>query len=339
MISAPPNPQTWLAKFSIELGSASTQLYANGRQQVELKLKVQVTSQNDQLSATELASLCIVERDNNGVFRPLSAIEVRGGWWFSVMRNEYDFYAPGVATDTITPIRSTAEAGWAQRLLTRFKKLLTAEQAPPLLTKQLYVMTEAPGSSQKELLAQITRDTGDVYNTDFIFVSSVVLTAVRSEEFSATEDYLLEKNLISGTEDSGIFVYEYLLHPRGVRFLSGRMNPGGMIQWDEKTVDTRHASHVGHAGPGESDFKYDDQIAVGSQFDKVSYVTAVSPGKITIVLQSDINIPYDHNSALYHNGPCRIDAIDSNGNAHALQIKFMGPTGFPSRVNLTLLDG
>jgi hypothetical protein len=335
-----PNPQTWLATFSIELASASTQLYANGRQQVELRLKAQANSQNNQqISPSELASLRIVERGNDGIFRPLPAIEVPGGWWCSELRNEYDFYARGVASDAVTPKRSTTEAGLGQRLLAQFKNLWTAEQAPPLYIKQLYVMTEAPGSSQIELYAQITKDSGDVFITDYIFVSSAVLTAVRPEDFSAAEDYLLDKNLVSGTEASGIFVYELLLHPKAMRFLSARMDPKGMIQWDDRDSSVQHASHVGYAGPGESDFKYDEQIDTGPQFVRVNYVTAVSPGKITFVLQGDINIPYRHDSALYHNGPCRIDALDSNGNAHALQIKFAGPTGFPDRVNLTLIDG
>lgn len=339
MNSAAPNPSSWLAVFSIEPGSATTQLYSNGRQQVELELKVQASAQNNQqISATELASLRIVERDNNGTFVPLPGVQVPRGWWFSDVRNEYDFYTPGGASAPTPPKGLIAKAGRGQQLLKWLERLWTAELSPPLLTKPLYVMTEAPGGSIKEMFAQITRDTGDVYTTDYIFVSSVVVTAVRPEVFSAEDDYLLDKTLTSGTENSGIFVYEFLLHPRGLSFLSGSMNPGGMIQWDDRANTQQHASHVGHAGPGESHFKYDDEIAVGSQFVRVSSVNRVSPGKITLVLQSDINIPYNHNSAVSHNGPCQIDAIDANGNAHALQIMFMGPTGFNNRVNLTLMD-
>jgi hypothetical protein len=338
MHSAPPNPTVWLAAFSIKLGSAIPQLYANGRQQAELKLQVQAAS-GKQISATELATLRLVERNNDGVWVPLSASEVREGWWFSETRNEYDFYAPAAASDATLPIRPSVRPGPWHRLLTRLKQLLAAEPAPPLYTRQQYVMTEASGSSQKELYAQITSDTGIIYTTDHIFVSSVVLDAVPLENFSAKEDYLLDKDLVAGTEDSGVFVFEFLLHCRAVAFLSGKMSPRGMIQWDDRDPNVRHASHVGHAGPGESDFKYDDDIALGSQFVKVSYVTDVSPGKITIVLQGDINIPYDHDSALNHNGPCRIDAIDANGNPHRLQIRFQGPSGFNNRINLTLLDG
>jgi hypothetical protein len=201
-------------------------------------------------------------------------------------------------------------------------------------------MTEAPAGTTKKLFAQITKDiTKDVYVTDNVFVSDISLVAVRMPNFSAALDYSMDKILISGNENSGIFVFEYHLSPSMTKFHSGEMSPTGMIQWDDRDPAEEHATHVGHAGPGESDYKYNSAIVLGSLFQPVKFVSAVSPGKITLILQGDINIPYHSTSALAHNGPCRIEAIDSNGNTHALQVKFKGETGFENRVELMLLDG
>jgi hypothetical protein len=337
-----PLPNTWLVQFKIERTSASDYLYANTRQQVEISLVVQAR-ENMALSDTEFESLCIVELDDNGSYAPVPPSQ-RGDWWYSAQRNEYDYYSAAIqhadspdGNQTSTRELLHTVKGWLEAVGTSLR--MGAPQAEPVRRKRLYMMTAAPGGTTKKLFARITRDTGDIYVTDNIFVSDVTLVAVQVPRYSAALDYLMDRILVSGSEASGIFLYELHLQHRLARFHCAGMNPMGMIQWDDRDPAQTHASNVGHAGPGEASVKYNKSIVLGSAFQRAELISNISPGKLTLVLQGDINIPYHSPSALTHNGPCTINAIDFNGNEHALRVAFMGESGFEERTTLVLLDG
>jgi len=314
-------PNTWLSIFEIELTSASGLQYANGRQQVEVALRVQ-TKPGIELTQEQLESLCIVQLTAEGEFIPLSTSPVPNGWWLTNEKNEYDYF----------PVSSST-------IVNDLEKHSTLNPlAEPVHHRYFYPVTLALGGSTKKLWAKITKDTDNEYITNNIFVSDVTLTGVSLPRFAAVSDYVFDKELVSGSESSGMFVYEYQLYPITTTIKSGTMFPAGMIQWNDKDSSETRASYVGYAGPAEGDFRFNEEIVTGDKFERQTIVSHNDLGKITILLQGAINIPYHSGSANTWNGPCSIGAIDANGNEHSLKIRFKGETGFENRTQLTLLD-
>jgi hypothetical protein len=314
-------PNTWLSTFEIELTSASGWQYANGRQQVEVALIVQ-TKPGIELTQEQLESLCIVQLTADGEFIPLTTSPVPNGWWLTNEKNEYDYF-PSTSLDAVNDLEKYSTLN---------------PRAEPVHQKYFYPVTLALGGSTKKLWAKITKNSDNEYITNNIFVSDVTLRAVALPLFSAISDYVFDRELVSGSESSGMFVYEYQLYPITTPIKSGTMFPAGIIQWNDKASDESHASYVGYAGPAEADFRFNEEIVTGANFERNTTVSHNDPGKITILLQGAINIPYHSQSANTWNGPCSIGAIDANGNEHHLKIRFIGETGFENRTQLTLLD-
>lgn len=318
-------PNTWLSKFEIELTSASGRQYANGRQQVEVTLSVQ-TKPDIEITQEQLDSLCIVQVTAEGEFIPLSTTPVQNGWWLTAEKNEYDYF-PDAALDAARTIVNDLD-----------KRSALDPHAEPVHQRIFYPVTLALGGSTKKLWAKITKDNENEYITNNIFVSDVTLTGVTPPRFSVISDYVFDRELVSGSESSGMFVYEYQLYPITTTIKSVTMFPAGMIQWNDKASDEFHASYVGYAGPAESNFRFNEEIVTGPNFERATIVSHNDPGKMTVLLQGAINTPYHTASAVTWNGPCSIGAIDANGNEHHLKIRFKGETGFENRTQLTLLD-
>jgi hypothetical protein len=321
MITHGELPNTWLKRFEIEISSASDRQYANGRQQIEVKVSIQAVL-GAELTQEQIDSVRIVEVTSDGVFVPLTTASVPNGWWLTTQKNEYDYFP---TTQQMTVKGSEQDSS-------------LSPQAEPVHERNFYPVTLAPGGSKKKLWARITKDGDNEYITNATFISDVTLTAVAPPRFSAISDYVFDRVLVSGSENSGIFVYEFQLYPINTTIKSVIMYPEGMIQWDDKSSEEFHASYVGYAGPAEANFRFNEEIVTGPYFERVTLVSHNNPGKMTVLLQGAINIPYHSASANTWNGPCGISAIDANGNEHLLKIRFKGEMGFENRTELTLMD-
>jgi hypothetical protein len=316
------NPNLWLEQFKIEVFSGSSQLYSNGRQQVAVRITLKPLA-GQVVTPEQFASLNIVHRTSTGSYEIVSDEPQVGRWWQTMERNEYDYYS----TSKPRPFGLTLPQ-------------LQNDLAVPPIEKIIYIITSATPGSTETFFAQVTQNQESTHVTDDVFDSNIVLLTVAVPRYSAPEDYEFDRKRISGSESSGIFVFEYHINPKVLGFVSLRspMEPHGMIQWDDKTQEETHASHVGHAGPNSLDVTYDEDIKLGTLFQKVIFITDTHPRTMAIVLQGGINIPYDSPSANAHNGPCSMGLIDNNGNEHNLRIRFSGETGFENRINLELLN-
>jgi hypothetical protein len=325
-----PNPTSWLDDFRIELTSASDHHYANDKQQIEITLSVRA---RDSLAVSdkEFASFRVMERNTAGAFIPLKTLPSQGSWWGSTEKNGYDYYA----SITSSAIDSPSVAERSQTSVD------DAHHANPLLQKKIYAMTSASGGTTKQLWAQITKDTGEVYETNFEFVTDITLVAVPIPQYSAPADYSINRTLLSGSESSGIFVYEWVIFPFGVKLYSATMSPPGMIQWQDKAPDETKASYVAFAGPKQASFQHNLAIVTGDYFsanERVDIVTSPNSDKIVVLLQGSLFIPYHSASANNQNGPCTIGAVDYQGNPHLFKIQFKLPTGLEGRTTLELSD-
>jgi len=323
-----PFPTNWLTEFRIYQSSASDRQYGNNKQQIEITLSVKAR-ESLTISDEEFASLRVVQRNSAGAFIPLGTEPSPGNWWISSVKNEFDYFATNASLDLRASPHNTAAP------------LGSFNQANPTLEKKMYAMTSASGGTTKQLWAQITKRTGEVYETNFEFVTDITLTAVAIPQYSAPDDYSLNRTLISGSETSGIFIYEWIIFPRGLALHSAAMSPAGMIQWQDKAPDETKASYVAFAGPKQANFQHNPAIVTGDYFfenERADTVTSPNSDKIVVLLQGSLFIPYHSESANTQNGPCTIEATDYQGNPHVFKIKFKAPTGLEGRTNLEISD-
>ncbi|MEB0077937.1 hypothetical protein QN386_09995 [Pseudomonas sp. CCI3.2] len=316
------NPLIWLIDMNIETTSGSSMLYANGRQQVEVTLTLETRAEFP-LTDAQKKSLRIVVEQSNGDYRPLPEQQLNNDWWYSETKDKYDYYP--VAVDQQPRI---------------INKEQSSNQPKAFFQKVFYVLSTAIGGAAIKLRAQASKSEDETYQSIAPLDHSVILSAVRKPDFSAPADYTFTRRLVSGSEALGKFAYEYQLHPTYLFFQSAILYPLGMIQWDDKDPAETRASNVGCASPSQSEFNYNEDVVIGAAFEaeRLQFVTYQSPGRLTIVLQGGINIPYHSASANTCNGPCRLAGIDMNGNDHSIGISFTGVSGFEARTNLELID-
>jgi len=312
-IERKPPLASWLVIWRIAISSPSNRVYPNGRQQLEVTVIVEpLMSQT--VKAEELASVRLMIRDAHGQFSPLP--DVAGSpWFFGHARNEYLEY-PGARSPSsaINPLA--------------------------VYTRKFYVMagkTNGTGQGLETLYAGITRYTDEGmydYVTDGSegnFSSTVEVHTAETPKFQVPGNYTFERTLTAGNSNSDIFTWQYSLAGANVQqpvvgFVTASIEPAGMIQWDDRNSSVTRASHIGYSSPGGTLFRYNTAIQLGSFFQPVTQVKNPKNGHITLVLQGGNNIPYDSQSAINHNGPCVLNAVDVYGNDHQLQIGFKDPT-------------
>jgi hypothetical protein len=311
--NAKPPLSSWLTKLTTAVSSPSNRVYPNGRQQMEVTVVIEPLS-SQTIKPEELASVKLMVRDAHGQFSPLPESDSAGTpWFFSHARNEYLEYPGG--RNTSSAINPSA-----------------------VYTRKFYVSADTGSAGSMEALyAGITRHTEEGeydYVTDGSesgFSSSVEVRTAEIPVFQVPGNYTFERTLTAGDGNSDIFTWQYSLAGAGVQqptvgFVSANMEPSGMIQWDDRDSSVTRASHVGYSSPGGIAFQYNTAIQLGSAFKPVEQVKNPKAGHVTLVLQGGNNIPYHSASAIEHNGPCVLNAVDVYGNNHRLGISFKDST-------------
>lgn len=310
---ATPPLGNWLNKWRLNTTSPA-KLFPNARQQVEVTVTLEPRT-NTTITDAEMASLKLLVRQDDGRFADVPMQDDGSRRWFgSEQMNDYEYYPE---TFTITPV---------------------IEDGGPLpgaiRAKRFYLHARARAGSQQEFWASITRNGSDGERYEYIsdgsqtgFNSSVTLATVNAPTYNAPADYTFERRLVSGEENSDLFVWEYALAPAHAQypevvFLSARADPQGMIQWATKQVTQTRASHVGFAVPGSRAIQYNSAIVLGPNFVRVKQTSTTHAGSVAVVLQGGNNIPFHTDSALQHKGPIVIWAIDHYGNEHQVKAKF-----------------
>ncbi|MBD8604244.1 hypothetical protein IFT80_16505 [Pseudomonas sp. CFBP 8771] len=329
---ADPGLGAWMEKFSVA-GLNVNKLYPNGRQQLELTIKLKADP-GITLSPAELATVRLsVLNDEGAVVDVPEVVDEPGnhiqGWYFSRTENEYDWY-PGATRLASSEARDNPE-----------------------LTRRLYLMNKAGRArSHQTFYLSMTRimqdEAGKEVRYDYStakhasFNTKVECAIEEVPEFIAPQHYQFELEQVSGSQEVGIRQYHLIALFNGAlcHFRSAHMMPAGMIQWSDLDPTSTRASLVGYAKPvatGQAaPLIYNTNIKLGN-FTPAVNASRPREGYVTFSLQSSNNIPFDRNSALQEKGPCIIKAVDRYGNDHQIALSF--GDGTQGRFELKIANG
>lgn len=298
----------WLQHLSITLTSASSQVFANGRQQIEVQLDA-IPLPGQSISTTEWATLRAVIEFRQDEYRDLPSFSASLPWGYTTAwDSDFDYY-PTSDSISLEPSRTSADP------------------AP----KSIYIHSTAPGGNAVVLRAAITKDDGCVYysTTDEGFESSIQLSSVRPANYNYPEDYTWQTQHEEGDISGGSnFLIEYVLSLKHFRFSYATLDAddtSGMIRWHTNEPNQTFASHVGIALIGsDRTVHYNTNIVLPDAFKKERMKTTVvssNASSLVVLLQGDSRIPY-HSASSRHQGPLTVTLVDRQGNGHNVSIRF-----------------
>lgn len=298
----------WLQHLSITLTSASSQVFANGRQQIEVQLDA-IPLPGQSISTTEWATLRAVIEFRQDEYRDLPSFSASLPWGYTTAwDSDFDYY-PTSDSISLEPSRTSADP------------------AP----KSIYIHSTAPGGNAVVLRAAITKDDGCVYysTTDEGFESSIQLSSVRPANYNYPEDYTWQTQHEEGDISGGSnFLIEYVLSLKHFRFSYATLDAddtSGMIRWHTNEPNQTFASHVGIALIGsDRTVHYNTNIVLPDAFKKERMKTTVvssNASSLVVLLQGDSRIPY-HSASSRHQGPLTVTVVDRQGNGHNVSIRF-----------------
>lgn len=298
----------WLQHLSITLTSASSQVFANGRQQIEVQLDA-IPLPGQSISTTEWATLRAVIEVRQDEYRDLPSFSASLPWGYTTAwDSDFDYY-PTSDSISLEPSRTSADP------------------AP----KSIYIHSTAPGGNAVVLRAAITKDDGCVYysTTDEGFESSIQLSSVRPANYNYPEDYTWQTQHEEGDISGGSnFLIEYVLSLKHFRFSYATLDAddtSGMIRWHTNEPNQTFASHVGIALIGsDRTVHYNTNIVLPDAFKKERMKTTVvssNASSLVVLLQGDSRIPY-HSASSRHQGPLTVTVVDRQGNGHNVSIRF-----------------
>ncbi len=338
----------WLSNFEIVLSSASTSVFNNSRQQVEVIILAK-TQSGQVISEKEFKSLRIVSQKAFGIYDPLPEKHASAPWFYS---DQYDVrfdYFPALTQPTLP--EPPTPPGMDEKNLIREDNASYWLNDSEIRYKQLYIHSRAPAGSKVTLRVAITKDAdGEDYYSDKDLISDLDLYAHPAPNYVFPQDYQWAQTRNEGDTVGGSrFIHEHRLMPIEVPFSYAQFEPddtNGMIRWQDHQPDQTFASHVGIAWPGDKTVHYDTSIRLGAHFParQVKEVKTDNTGAVIVLLQGDNQIPY-YTAGTDRQGPCRVSAYDRHGNRHRLSIAFddtqSDPLGRRSKltvVNTSALD-
>ncbi|MFJ3450960.1 hypothetical protein ACIPM0_22465 [Pseudomonas sichuanensis] len=342
----------WLSHFEIVLSSASTSVFNNSRQQVEVIILAKPQGEL-KLSDNEFKSLRIVSQKAFGIYDPFPEDNTSAPWFYSTEHDERFDYFPTLTQPTLP--EPPTPPGMDEKSLIREDNASYWLNDSETSYKQLYIHSRAPAGSKVTLRVAITRDAegggkGEDYYSDDIYVNSIDLYAHPTPNYVFPQDYQWAQTRNEGDTVGGSrFIHEHRLAPIEVPFSYAQFETGdsnGMIRWQDHQPDQTFASHVGIAWPGDKTVHYDTSIRLGAHFParQVKEVKTDNTGAVIVLLQGDNQIPY-YTAGTDRQGPCRVSAYDRHGNRHRLSIAFddtqSDPLGRRSKltvVNTSALD-
>nr|WP_314876556.1 hypothetical protein [uncultured Pseudomonas sp.] len=302
----------WLSLISIHVTSGSSEVYGNGRQQIQIQLDAKALN-NMSISAQEWGTLRAVIQVGELEYLELPKMCTSPQWGYSTARdNNFDYYLGGADTH-LDPAPSSSEFD----------------------PKLIYIHSTASTPDTIVLRAAITKDNGKVYYSDKNsgLDYKVQLDSRRPPVYSFPADYIWTETHTKG--DIGIganFVVEHSFSLANVGFSRGTFDSAdthGMIRWHTNTLTERFASHVGMALVGtDPTIYYDPRIKLPDDFKTLRMETAVqsdTTSSLVVLVQGDNAIPYDSDSSDIED-PLKIMALDRHGNGHKFTIAFT-PSG------------
>lgn len=329
------DPSNWLSTFKIELGAGGDAAYNNGSQQIMVVMRVQAVD-GAVITDEDLETLVPVELMGDGSYRELPLMDDDVTWgWTTTLDERFDFY------DGQTQQRTNDQGNG-------LSSNSGLSQPSPLLTKTVYIQTRAAGGRMLTLHAQITDKDGNHYRTENEFLSSVSLRSLRRPDFQFPDDYQWSLDASEGNWEDGVFyIYEHRLSPRQGSFVSADLldvignirQTDGMLRWQSGDPDDAFATNVGFALPNDQRVKYHQSFAFSEAFKRRRRPSALTSteGAIVVVLQGDNDLRSTYPQFQYDR-PCKLRALDNNGNVHEISVAFDNDHDDPTyrRAHLTL---
>lgn len=300
-----------LNTFELAVTSPTNQLYCNGRQQVEVTVKLQAVDTNGKsvaLSDAQRASIRLIDYDS-GVELPdiPPSGTLNQGWGATQSRNQYRFY-PGEHTD-----ESEAHDLTGYECFTWYVQ--SAELLPQKIgckiqqDEHIIIKSNASHSNQfVELFPQQIPGTGpSTTAVDYIWESERVEGGI-DERDTQTVDYYYCALLIDGNF---------------VGFKEFTVKPASMFKWASASPTSDLFSFTGYGEPGSSTIKY--QVPSIFNDRKHSEITTPRTGHGVVVLIRNDRIN-QQNAPDAYKGACDIDAIDNDGTDRKLRVSFDSST-------------
>ncbi|MFJ4145892.1 hypothetical protein [Pseudomonas sp. NPDC089734] len=312
-----------LTDFTVKEQSGSPILFANGLEQIKLRVAVKTFDEDGNevsLTPSELNSMRLIVADTGddlpylgeeGV--PANAPESRK-WGVNEAKNPYQYY----------PIEG-GRSGESQALDGSGKYLyIQTRSVTPLriavaLTRADQVefnSTENGGSEEKDNILKITPQPVPTYAND-----NYELTHVRVEG-GADNDY--ELNTVD------YYYLRFKLSARYIKFLSVEFEgPASMVQWESRQYAEQMGSYTGHALSSSRTLLFEpllmQSIAPGSR-PKLDIVPGkeAPEGAILFSLHRRSDFTFDNNSDF--DQPMKLKLIDEYGNLHKITVQFQSPT-------------
>mgnify|MGYP003466609389 CR=1 FL=1 len=306
-----------LKEFTVTVTSGSNLLYANGRQQ--LKLTVKMEGEDEflrpvRLSQSELSSLRLIEYHggrevafDNANYPSVGAVTSRLLWDYSQHQSPiYRFYPSHSRTGVFGATASSTSP-------------VNANEAS--LYKDFYVRTVA--DTTLRIAAKITRDDGQVFISSGEPDGSVTLVPLEVPRYGP-EDYSF--NPITIGYDAGV-TYDYI--PFGLNSSHAAVEFRSVLLSDSSAVKhivTRNGAgtlvFTGFTFPGGSQVHYSHLHVLVPRHIQEGYVL---PGRPVIVVARALNTPPTGLPSLRRSIVLR--AIDMYGNPHRVTILFKETDG------------
>jgi hypothetical protein len=309
--------------FTVKQESGSAVLFANGLQQVKLRVAVKTFDENNQevfLTPSELNSMRLTVADTGddlpyvgeqGV--PPDAPEGRT-WGVNESKNVYQYY-PG------TPSRRSGSqaldgSGKYLYIQTRSSTPLRIAVALTRADQVEFNSTDNDGSEEKHNILKVLPVVEPIYTIDsYEFIN---VRAVGGED----NDY--ELNTVD------YYYLRFKQESRYIRFISIEFDgPASMTQWESRQYAEEMGSYTGYARPGSRTLQF-EQLLMQSIPAESRPSLDVLPGKeppagaVLITLHRRSDFLFDNLSDF--DQPMKLKMIDEYGNVHRITVQFISPT-------------
>ena len=315
-MSAVNNRSSWvrLEKFSITVASGSNRLYANGRQQVKLRVEIEAwdaARKPVRLSEREISSIRLIQYhggeeihfNSRRFFLSLNGDRL---WTSTTMHDEQYRYYPSQGRADLLDVGGTLSSNASSRQATTYQ--------------DFYVQSIA--DTTLRVAAKITRDDGEVFTTLGRTAGSVTLVPVDIPKYGP-EDYAFNPVTIV---EQGSVVYDYIPFSLNsthgnVEFRSFHMG-SSVARYTQTTNNRTIGVFTGFVRPGESHIGYYSSAPTAPREIQQGYVL---PGRPVIVVVRGTNV--DLNTAPRPRSSAIASAVDMYGNPHEVTLLFKASEG------------
>lgn len=298
---------THLNIFELAVTSPSHQLYCNGRQQVEVTVKLQAVDADGKsvaLSDAQRASIRLIDY-NSGVELPdvPPSGTVSQGWGATRSRNQYRFY----------PEKHTE--GSEARDLADYECFTWYVQSAELPPKKIGCQIQQ--NEHVVIKSNVSR------SNQFVELFPQQIPGI--DPSTTAVDYIWESERVEGgidERDKTTVDYYYcapLIDGNFVGFKEFTVKPASMFQWASPSPTSDLFSFTGYGKPGGSIIEY--QVSPIFNDRKHPGITMPRSGQGVVVLIRNERILQQDAPGAYK-GACDIDAIDNDGTDRKLRVNF-----------------